>query len=51
MNEDDLTASVGKWTDQELWQFWKSATDEETENPSALLLAVINEMGKRQMSF
>jgi len=51
MNEDNLAASVPSWTDEELLDTWKSATDEETENPSDLLLAVIAEMGRREIGF
>ncbi|QUT05178.1 hypothetical protein KFK14_19600 [Sphingobium phenoxybenzoativorans] len=47
----DHAATVATWTDEQLIDTWETASEEETENPSGLLLAVIEEMGKREISF
>lgn len=47
----DHAATVANWTDEELLDAWNTASEEETENPSGLLQAVIEEMGKREIAF
>jgi hypothetical protein len=37
-------------TDEELIDTWQSATDEETENLSPALAAVVDEMGRRNIA-
>ena len=44
-------ATVANWTDEELIDTWSTASDEETENLSPLLAAVVAEMGRREIDF
>lgn len=46
----DFAARAANMTDQELIDIWQSATDEETENLSPTLAAVVDEMGKRNIA-
>ena len=46
-----FAADAENMTDEELIDTWKSASEEETENLSPLLQAVIDEMGKRGIPF
>jgi hypothetical protein len=48
---DDLAAEAIKMTDEELIDTWQTASEEETENLSPFLRAVVEEMGKRGISF
>ena len=43
--------AVAKLTDEELLDTWQTASDEETENLSPFLEAVVREMGQRGISF
>ena len=47
----DFTAQTAKMTDEELIDAWQTASDEETENLSPFLRAVVDEMGRRQIQF
>lgn len=49
--EDDLVATVRTWSDEKLKAMWDNATEAETENLSPLLLAVVEEMSRRGLSF
>lgn len=42
-----LAAEAGKMTDEELLDSWQTASEQETENLSPFLRAVVDEMGKR----
>jgi hypothetical protein len=48
---ENFPAIVAEWTDEELLDSWETASDEETENLSPLLAAVVTEMEKRAISF
>lgn len=50
-NSDEFIAEAAKMTDEELIDTWQTATDEETENLSPLLQAVVDEMDKRGIRF
>jgi len=47
----DFAAEAAKMTDEELIDTWETASDEETENLSPLLRAVVDEMERRGIRF
>lgn len=47
--ERDFAAHVSLKTDDELTAIWRSASDEDTENLSPMLAAVVEEMGRRKI--
>lgn len=51
MNEDqDLSETVKGMKDAELIEIWRNASEEETENLSPFLEAIVEEMGRRNLS-
>lgn len=50
-NVDEFRAEATKMTDEELIDTWKAASDDETENLSPLLRAVVDEMERREIAF
>lgn len=46
-----FAAEAANMTDEELIDTWQTASEEETENLSPLLQAVVGEMGKRGIPF
>jgi len=48
---DEFQAEAAKMTDEELMDTWKAASDDETENLSPLLRAVVDEMERREIAF
>lgn len=50
-NPDAFHAEAAKMTDEELLDTWKAASDDETENLSPLLRAVVDEMERREIAF
>lgn len=46
-----FAAEAAKMTDEELMDTWLTASDEEKRHPSALVKAVIDEMGQRRIPF
>jgi len=45
----ECTTQAANMSDEELIETWASATEEETENLSPLLSAVVEEMGRRKI--
>jgi len=45
--DHDFTADAANMTDEELIDTWQTASEEETENLSPMLQAVVDEMGRR----
>ena len=50
MTDSAEAAEARNMTDEELIDTWETASNEETENPSPLLRAVVGEMEKRGIS-
>jgi len=48
---DSFFAEAAKMTDEELIDTWQTASEEETENLSPFLQAVVDEMGRRHIEF
>ena len=47
----DRRAEVANMTDEELIDSWEAASEEETENLSPFLQAVVEEMDRRHIAF
>ncbi len=48
---DEFRAEAASMTDEELIDTWKTASDDETENLSPLLRAIVDEMERREIAF
>jgi hypothetical protein len=49
VDEQDMPGQVEAMTDAMLLDIWRSASEEETENLSPFLEAVVEEMGRRNL--
>ncbi len=51
IDDAHFQADAANMTDEQLIDTWQTASDEETENLSPMLQAVVDEMGKRGIQF